>query len=79
MRGWIFLSICLVPLLLFYVSGKTGWMVVSIVNAVANFWSFGIMHNYATDPDAAPDWATVMNFVSFILGIGLIVYAFIAG
>jgi len=49
MGGWINLIICLVPVYLLYRSGQTPWMILAVVNAVANFWSFGVMHNYAVE------------------------------
>jgi len=47
MGGWICLIICAVPIYFFYVSNHTVLMIFSIVNTAINFWSFGVMHNYA--------------------------------
>jgi hypothetical protein len=45
--GCISFLICLAPALLFFRAGETGWLILTAVNAAANFWSFGVMHNYA--------------------------------
>ena len=55
MGGWICLIICLVPIYFFYTSSHIGLMIFSIVNAVINFWSFGIMHNFAMKQNS--QWA----------------------
>lgn len=47
MGGWICLIICMVPIYFFYTSNYIVLMISSIVNAVLNLWSFGVMHNYA--------------------------------
>lgn len=47
MGGWICLIICVIPICLFYRSGHTTFMMFSIINTVANFWTFGVMHNFA--------------------------------
>jgi hypothetical protein len=47
MGGWICLIICVVPIYFLYVSNHMVLMIFSIVNAAINFWSFGVMHNYA--------------------------------
>ena len=47
MGGWISLIICLSPIYLFYASDHMVLMVISIINSVVNFWSLGVMYNYA--------------------------------
>ncbi|MDI7261135.1 MAG: hypothetical protein QME90_14600 [Thermodesulfobacteriota bacterium] len=34
---------------LFYKTGHLALMILAIVAAVGNFWSWGVMHNYATE------------------------------
>lgn len=55
MGGWICLIICVVPIYFFYVSDHIVLMIFSIVNAAINFWSFGVMHNYAVKQNSL--WA----------------------
>jgi len=83
---------------------------VAIASAVVQFWSFGIMHNFAyepvarymraieqlrkhgfpendakaleamkpeTDPDLAPNWAAMLNFLATLVGFGLLITAFV--
>ena len=87
-------------------------MILSDANAGLSFWSFGVMHNYASDaskskaeilrenmrlegrldeqaeerlnklarrinPSAAPNCATSINMVSFVIAVGLIITFFI--
>lgn len=47
--------ICVVPIYFFYVSHHIGLMIFAIAHAVLNFWSFGVMHNYAMKQNS--QWA----------------------
>jgi hypothetical protein len=48
MGGWINIIISAVAAYLFYRTNSTLWMVLSIANCLLSFWSFGVMHNYAS-------------------------------
>ena len=47
--GWFSLLICVIPIFLLYGTGHLVLWTIGIINAVLNFWSFGIMHNYALE------------------------------
>jgi len=47
--GWSSVLLSVVAAYLLFSSGRTVLMVVAIVTAVGCFWSWGIMHNYATN------------------------------
>jgi len=77
MLGKYFVWISIIPILAFWGTSppmpmKWIFVVVSSVNAFANFWSFGILHNFSNDPESAPDWAAVVNMISFGVGLTLI-------
>lgn len=46
--GWLSVLLSGVAAYLLFSSGHTVLMVVAIVTAVGAFWSWGILHNYAT-------------------------------
>lgn len=48
--GWISVINCIIPAYLFYQAGDTLFCTISSINAVIQFWSFGVMHNYAMNP-----------------------------
>jgi hypothetical protein len=50
--GWLSFVICIVALYLLYNTGQSVLWVVVLVNAIANLWSFGVMHNYAVGSSA---------------------------
>ena len=47
--GWLSVLLSGVAAFLLFKTGHTVLMVLAIVAAVGCFWSWGIMHNYATD------------------------------
>lgn len=50
--GWLFSLICAVPLYLLFNTGHRVLWILALVNAVANLWSYGVMHNYAVESSA---------------------------
>ena len=50
--GWLFSLICAVPLYLLLNTGHRVLWILALVNAVANLWSHGVMHNYAVESSA---------------------------
>ena len=47
--GWLGVAVSAFAALLFYSSEHWVLMALAIVAAVGSFWSFGVMHNYATE------------------------------
>jgi hypothetical protein len=47
--GWLSVLLSGVAAYLLFSSGHTVLMVVAIATTVGGFWSWGVMHNYATD------------------------------
>lgn len=50
--GWLSLLICALPLYLLFNTGHRLLWIVALVNAIANLWSYGVMHNYAVGSSA---------------------------
>lgn len=47
--GWLLVLLSGIAAFLFFKTDHTILMVISIVAAIGCFWSWGIMHNYATE------------------------------
>ena len=79
MGGWISFAICLLAAYRLNVGAHSGTAAsLGIVVAVANLWSFGVMHNYRHDPESAPNFWTNINLATTLLGLGLLIYSFFA-
>jgi len=50
--GWLSFLICAVPLYLLYNTGHRVLWILALGNAIANLWSYGVMHNYAVESSA---------------------------
>lgn len=50
--GWSSFLICVVPLYLLYGTGHRVLWILALGNAVANLWSYGVMHNYYVESSA---------------------------
>ncbi len=50
--GWLSFLICALPLYLLYNTGHRVPWILALVNAIANLWSYGVMHNYAVESSA---------------------------
>ena len=71
--GWLHLTVCIAAPLLLYGQRLPALFWGAVVVAMANFWSFGIMHSFKHDPDAAPNSWTIVNLVTAVAGLGLVV------
>ncbi len=76
--GWVQVILCLIAAYLLYQAGAQIVFYIAAINAGANLWSFGIMHNYRDDPTSAPNSWTTVNMVTTFIGVGLLIYAFFA-
>ena len=47
--GWLSVLIGIVAALLFWNLGSRVFFVMSVISSIGAFWSWGIMHNYATE------------------------------
>jgi hypothetical protein len=54
------------------------WQVVAVVNALAAFWSNGVLANFPGDPHGAPDWAAAVSMLSALAAIVLLLVAWLA-
>ena len=50
--GWLSFLICAFPLYLLYNTGHRVLWILALGNAIANLWSYGVMHNYAVESSA---------------------------
>lgn len=76
--GWIQLILCGTAAYLLYQAGAQIVFYIAAINAGANLWSFGVMHNYRDDPLSAPNFWTTVNMVTTFAGLGLLIYSFFA-
>lgn len=45
--GWLSFLIAAIPVYLFWSSNHYALVALAVINALVNFWSYGVMHNYA--------------------------------
>jgi len=50
--GWLAFLICTVPIYLLFNAGHPVLWALAPINAAANLWSYGVMHNYAVESSA---------------------------
>lgn len=50
--GWLPFLFCALPLYLLYNAGHPILWALALINAIANLWTFGVMHNYAVKSSA---------------------------
>ncbi|MGH3443200.1 MAG: hypothetical protein ACRDUY_14405 [Nitriliruptorales bacterium] len=55
------------------VARDTGIFVPAIANAIAAFWSNGVMANFRGEPDAIPNWAAQVSIATAVLSVLFIV------
>lgn len=77
MGGWFSLGVCILAAYRIYVKDLTGIFGFTVVVAILNFISFGIMHNFSENPISAPGSWTLINMITTLTGIGLLIYSFI--
>jgi len=68
--GWIWLLVCVGAV---FLNTGSALFIPSIVVAVGNLWSFGIMHNFRHEPQTAPNGATLINMLTTVAGIVLLI------
>lgn len=47
--GWLSILLSAIAAILFYRTGHLALMVFAIIAVLGNFWTFGVMHNFATE------------------------------
>ncbi len=47
----------------------------AIISAVLAFWSNGVLANFRTDPQSAPNWAASISMLTALASIGLLIAA----
>jgi len=72
--GIIWFVVCVAAVLLSM--GKSIYTF-ALINAIANIWSFGVMHNYSHDPQNIPDFWTIVNMITTVIGVLLLIIALI--
>ena len=53
--------------------GAIAW--IAVIATIASFWSWGVLMNYRSNPEDAPDWSPILNVVTFVTGVVLVVVA----
>lgn len=76
--GWVQVMLCGTAAYFLYQAGSQIVFYIAAINAGANVWSFGIMHNFRDDPLSAPNSWTTVNMVTTLIGLGLLIYSFFA-
>lgn len=51
----------------------TGLFVPAVINALASFWSNGVLANFRKDPEAAPNAAAAVSIVTTVASVGLLI------
>jgi len=72
--GLFSIVICIIALVLS--RGKTIFTP-AIIILILNIWSYGVMYNFRDNPEAAPNFWTVINFLSTIAAVILIILSFV--
>jgi len=67
--GLLSVLISAIVAFLFYIAGHLALMILAILTAFGNFWSWGVMRN---ETQTAPKWITWINLVFTTIGIGLL-------
>ncbi len=68
--GFIFIGMAVVGALL---TSGTGFFVVAIGNAVGSVWSNGVLANFQSDPQNAPNVASLISLGTTLAALALIV------
>jgi len=80
MKGfvWILFIVCVIAIGKLEGTGHSSLAIFAVINAAANFWSLGVLRNFRRNPEMAPAFFVDMNWISAVIGIILLIYAFIA-
>lgn len=73
-RGWWSVAICGVGVWLIWPIADLWLITLAVAVTVANLWSYGIMHNFIDEPEAAPDSWALVNMISSFAGLALLAY-----
>lgn len=76
--GKVHLIICILSTVILYEESRV-LFILSLINSIFNFWSFGIMHNFKSYPLNAPNSWTVINFITSVAGIIFLIISIILG
>ena len=60
-----------------WVNWETSLQVVAVINAVAAFWSNGVLANFRGDPHGAPDWAAGLSMLTVLGSVVLLIVAWV--
>lgn len=74
--GLINFIICVIGAYLNYRKGISIAFIISVIVAFINFWTWGIMNNFKNNPQQISNSVTTINFISFILGIIMLIVSF---
>lgn len=74
MGGLISLIICIVAASRVYSEGSVIFYI-SIIVALLNFWSFGVMYNFRDNPIMAPNFWTKINMITTFASIGFLIFS----
>ena len=74
--GWIYAIICIVAAYRIYVRDIKSIFWIAVIVAIANVWSFGVMHNYRDNPYEAPNFWTNINMITAFIAIAFLIYSF---
>jgi len=70
--GFLSVLISAVAAFLFYMTGNLAHMILAIIVAFGNFWSWGVLRN---ETQAAPNWIKWINLAFTLIGIVLLFIA----
>jgi hypothetical protein len=70
--GFLSVLISAVAAFLFYITGNLTLMILAIIVAFGNFWSWGVLRN---ETQTAPNWIKWINLVFTLIGIILLFIA----
>ncbi|MCJ7483111.1 MAG: hypothetical protein MUO31_09115, partial [Thermodesulfovibrionales bacterium] len=49
---------------------------IALVNGAANLWSLTVLLKYRRNPEMVPDLFVAMNWISSLIGVILLIYAY---
>jgi len=75
---WVLFVVCMLALGKLEESNHSTAAYIALVNGAVNFWSLIVLFKYRRNPEMAPDFFVAMNWISALIGIVLLIYAFIA-
>jgi hypothetical protein len=55
----------------------SGLQALAVINAIAAFWSNGVLANFRGDPHGAPNWAAAASIISAVAAVVLLLVAWL--